>query len=94
MTAYIGEATDRRVRVTDSLIPPSDDSSTRPLSRRYGDLGDRVADNLNVMGEITAADQRELDPHITKDLWIEGAHRNKSGNTDPTTAFTGARPAS
>ena len=52
------------------LIRPSYDSSTAHFHVRYGHLGDRVADNLNVIGQITEDDKRELDSHITKILWI------------------------
>jgi hypothetical protein len=52
------------------LIRPSYDSSTGHFHVRYGDLGDRVADNLNVIGQIVDDDRRELDSHITKIVWI------------------------
>jgi hypothetical protein len=52
------------------LIRPSYDSSTGHFHVRYGHLGDRVADNLNVIGQIVDDDRRELDSHVTKILWI------------------------
>jgi hypothetical protein len=52
------------------LVRPSYDSSTAHFHVRYGHLGNRVADNLNVIGQITEDDKRELDSHITKILWI------------------------
>jgi Domain of unknown function (DUF5916)/Carbohydrate family 9 binding domain-like len=52
------------------LIRPSYDSSTGHFHVRYGDLGDHVADNLNVIGQIVDDDRRELDSHITKTVWI------------------------
>ena len=52
------------------LIRPSYDSSTAHFHVRYGHLGNRVADNLNVIGQIIEDDRRELDSHITKIVWI------------------------
>jgi hypothetical protein len=52
------------------LIRPSYDSSTGHFHVRYGHLGNRVADNLNVIGQIIEDDRREVDSHITKILWI------------------------
>jgi hypothetical protein len=52
------------------LIRPSYDSSTAHFHVRYGHLGNRVAENLNVIGQIIDDDRRELDSHITKILWI------------------------
>jgi Domain of unknown function (DUF5916)/Carbohydrate family 9 binding domain-like len=52
------------------LIRPSYDSSTGHFHVRYGHLGDHVADNLNVIGQIVDDDRRELDSHITKTVWI------------------------
>jgi hypothetical protein len=52
------------------LIRPSYDSSTGHFHVRYGHLGDRVADNLNVIGQIVDDDRRELDSHVTKIVWI------------------------
>lgn len=52
------------------LIRPSYDSSTAHFHVRYGHLGTRVADNLNVIGQIIEDDRRELDSHITKIVWI------------------------
>jgi hypothetical protein len=52
------------------LIRPSYDSSTGHFHVRYGHLGNRVADNLNVIGQIVEDDRREVDSHITKILWI------------------------
>ena len=52
------------------FVRPSYDSSTAHFHVRYGHLGDRVADNLNVVGQIVDDDRRELDSHATKILWI------------------------
>ena len=37
---------------------------------RYGDIGNHVAENLNVIGQIVDDDRRELDSHVTKIVWI------------------------
>lgn len=52
------------------LIRPSYDSSTAHFHVRYGHVGNRVADNLNVIGQITEDDKRELDSHVTKIIWV------------------------
>ncbi|HEY3161350.1 MAG TPA: DUF5916 domain-containing protein [Vicinamibacterales bacterium] len=52
------------------LVRPSYDSSTGHFHVRYGHLGNRVADNLNVIGQIVDDDRRELDSHVTKIAWI------------------------
>ena len=67
MTAQVGKSYGPFSRgTTFVLIRPSYDSSTAHFHVRYGDLGNRVADNLNVIGQITEDDKRELDSHITK----------------------------
>ncbi|MBF8305099.1 MAG: Carb-bd dom fam9 protein [Acidobacteria bacterium] len=53
-------------------IRPSYDSPTAHFHVRYGHIGDRVADNLNVIGQIVDDDRREIDSHVTKILWIRG----------------------
>jgi Domain of unknown function (DUF5916) len=52
------------------LIRPSYDSPTGHFHVRYGDIGNHVADNLNVIGQIVDDDRRELDSHVTKIVWI------------------------
>jgi hypothetical protein len=52
------------------FVRPSYDSSTAHLHVRYGHIGNRVADNLNVVGQIIDDDRRELDSHVTKIVWI------------------------
>jgi hypothetical protein len=52
------------------FIRPSYDSSTAHFHVRYGDLGERVADNLNVVGQIVDDDRREVDSNASKTLWI------------------------
>ena len=52
------------------FVRPSYDSPTAHFHVRYGDLGDRVADNLNAVGQIVDDDRREIDSHVTKTVWI------------------------
>jgi len=52
------------------FVRPSYDSPTAHFHVRYGHIGDRVADNLNVIGQIVDDDRREIDSHITKIEWI------------------------
>jgi hypothetical protein len=52
------------------FIRPSYDSPTGHFHVRYGDIGDRVADNLNVIGQIVDDDRREIDSNANKTLWI------------------------
>jgi hypothetical protein len=52
------------------LIHPSYDTSTFHLHTRYGHLGDRVADNLNVIGQIVDDDRRESDSNVNQTIWI------------------------
>jgi hypothetical protein len=52
------------------FIRPSYDSPTGHFHVRYGDIGDRVADNLNVVGQIVDDDRREIDSNANKTLWI------------------------
>jgi len=51
-------------------VRPSYDSPTGHFHVRYGHLGDRVADNLNVVGQIVDDDRREIDTNANKTLWI------------------------
>ena len=52
------------------IIRPSYDSPTGHFHVRYGHLGNRVADNLNVIGQIVDDDRREVDSHVTKTVWV------------------------
>jgi hypothetical protein len=52
------------------LVRPSYDSPTGHFHVRYGHLGNRVADNLNVIGQIVDDDRREVDSHVTKIVWV------------------------
>ncbi len=49
---------------------PSYDSSTAHAHIRYTHLGDRFADNVNVIGFIRDDDRRELDGAVDKTLWV------------------------
>jgi len=52
------------------FVRPSYDSPTGHFHIRYGHLGNRVADNLNGVGQIVDDDRREVDSHVTKIVWI------------------------
>jgi hypothetical protein len=39
---------------------------------RYSQLGDRVADNVNAIGQIRDDDRRELDTAVEKTIWLRG----------------------
>ena len=49
---------------------PSYDSSTAHAHIRYTELGERFADNVNVVGFIRDDDRRELDGAIEKTFWL------------------------
>ena len=49
---------------------PSYDSATAHSHVRYSHLGDRFADNVNVIGFIRDDDRRELDGAVNKTLWV------------------------
>jgi hypothetical protein len=48
---------------------PSYDSSTAHAHVRYTHLGDRLADNINVIGFIADDDRREVDSALEKTFW-------------------------
>jgi hypothetical protein len=52
------------------LIHPSYDTSTFHFHVRYGHLGDRLADNLNVIGQIVDDDRREIDSNVNQTIWV------------------------
>jgi hypothetical protein len=54
-------------------VRPSYDSATGHVHVRYGHLGDRVADNVNAIGQIRDDDRRELDSAVTKTFWFRGS---------------------
>jgi hypothetical protein len=71
MTAQVVKSYGLFRRGTEAFfVRPSYDSPTAHFHVRYGDLGDRVADNLNAVGQIVDDDRREIDSHVTKILWI------------------------
>ena len=49
---------------------PSYDSATAHAHVRYTHMGDRFADNVNVIGFIRDDDRRELDGAVNKTLWV------------------------
>ena len=49
---------------------PSYDSATAHAHVRYTNLGDRFADNVNVIGFIRDDDRRELDGAVEKTVWL------------------------
>ncbi|MEW5981296.1 MAG: DUF5916 domain-containing protein [Acidobacteriota bacterium] len=54
------------------FVRPSYDSSTGHFHVRYTHLGDRLRDNLNVIGRIPDDDRRELDSAVNKTIWVKG----------------------
>jgi hypothetical protein len=52
------------------FIRPSFDSPTGHFHVRYTHLGDRFADNVNVIGFIRDDDRRELDSALERTFWI------------------------
>ncbi|MBI4887495.1 MAG: carbohydrate binding family 9 domain-containing protein [Acidobacteria bacterium] len=52
------------------FLRPSYDTSTFHYHVRYGHLGDRVADNLNAIGQIVDDDRREIDTNANQTIWI------------------------
>jgi hypothetical protein len=55
------------------FVRPSYDSPTGHFHVRYTHLGDRVADNINAIGQVRDDDRRELDSAVNKTLWIRGS---------------------
>lgn len=51
-------------------VRPSYDSPTGHFHVRYSHLGDRVADNVNPIGQIKDDDRREIDSAVEKTVWI------------------------
>lgn len=51
-------------------VRPSYDSSTGHFHVRYTHLGDRLADNVNPIGQIKDDDRREIDSAAEKTFWI------------------------
>lgn len=54
-------------------VRPSYDSPTGHVHVRYTHLGDRVADNVNPIGQIRDDDRREVDSAVNKTLWFRGS---------------------
>lgn len=54
-------------------VRPSYDSPTGHFHVRYTHLGDRVADNVNAIGQVRDDDRRELDAAVNKTVWLRGS---------------------
>jgi len=52
------------------FVRPAYDSPTGHFHVRYTHLGERLADNLNPIGQIPDDDRREIDSAIEKTVWI------------------------
>ncbi|MYH28327.1 MAG: carbohydrate binding family 9 domain-containing protein [Acidobacteria bacterium] len=52
------------------FVRPSYDSATAHFHVGYTHLGDRLADNVNVVGFIVDDDRREVDAALNKTLWL------------------------
>ncbi|MGQ0650223.1 MAG: DUF5916 domain-containing protein [Gemmatimonadaceae bacterium] len=64
---------------TGFLLRPSYDSPTGHFHVRYTHLGDRFADNANVVGFIRDDDRREFDSAIDKTLWVRSGAVERLG---------------
>jgi len=53
------------------FLRPAYDSSTGHFHVRYSHLGERFADNVNVIGFVPDDDRRELDSAVEKTLWLK-----------------------
>ena len=58
---------------------PAYDSPTGHFHLRYTDLGDRFADNANVIGFIKDDDRREIDMAVEKTVWPKGGPLQRLG---------------
>ena len=54
------------------LVRPSYDSATAHFHAGYTHLGDRLADNVNVIGFVVDDDRREVDSALSKTVWLPG----------------------
>lgn len=61
------------------FLRPSYDSPTGHFHIRYTDLGERLADNANVVGFIRDDDRREFDSAIEKTLWVRTGAVERAG---------------
>jgi hypothetical protein len=60
-------------------VRPAYDSPTAHVHVRYTDLGDRFADNANVIGFISDDNRRELDSAVEKTIWLQGGLLQRLG---------------
>lgn len=61
------------------FVRPSYDSATGHFHVRYTHLGDRLADNINLIGFVQDDDRRELDSAVQKTVWISGGMFERIG---------------
>lgn len=61
-----------RSGTTGWYVRPSYDSPTGHVHIRYSYLGDRVADNINAIGQVRDDNRRELDSAVSKTWWFKG----------------------
>jgi hypothetical protein len=61
------------------FLRPSYDTPTGHFHVRYTHLGDRFADNANVVGFIRDDNRREFDSAIEKTLWVRGGAVERLG---------------
>jgi len=61
------------------FVRPAYDSPTGHFHLRYTDLGDRFADNANVIGYIKDDNRRELDSAVEKTLWLKSGVLQRLG---------------
>jgi len=61
------------------FVRPAFDSPTGHFHVRYTDLGDRFADNANVMGFIKDDNRRELDLAVEKTIWLKSGSLQRLG---------------
>jgi len=61
------------------FIRPAYDSPTGHFHVRYTNLGDRFADNANVIGFISDDDRHELDSAVEKTIWLKSGLLQRLG---------------
>ena len=68
---------------------PAYDSATAHAHVRYTHLGDRVADNVNVVGFIRDDDRRELDGAVDKTFWVQSGAIERVAYTSENNIYWG-----
>jgi hypothetical protein len=61
------------------FLRPAFDSPTAHFHVRYTNLGERFADNANVVGFISDDNRRELDSAVEKTIWLKGGVLQRLG---------------